>query len=284
MERPLAWVGGIITIVSIITSVVVSITTDVEAQVAIVLGLTTTLLTLGFTAFVVLRDQLLALDRRRIGALPLQHLLSMPAVEPTIVRIVEQTARVQSAHSPFMMSLARQALDEVAVELTSIADGVVLCESRDELALVKRALAQTERRVRAIAARGADWWLTAEADVYWRLYETASRRLEITRIFLVDDPADEQLLVSVIARHRRAGLSIYVLARDRVPPALATPTVIFDESLVHRAAPTQRGDGLHFAFSDRDDEILAAEAAFDTVLQLAREAADDEFADRGALA
>lgn len=276
-DRVLARVGGLITVLTIIASVLVAIETNLAIQVSILLGLASTGLTLGFTGFALLREQLSRLDRRRIGALPLQRLLALPRLEPTIVRVVEQCSVVAEHHNPFMLSVAIDAVEAAAARVAGIADGAVVCAQTDEYVLVHRALEQTTERVRAIAARGTEWWETPDADIYWRLYEKAAKRIKITRVFLISSHEDEDRLERVLSRHRRAGMETYVLSRDRVPPNRCRPIVIFDDALVHKSYTSLDEDaGAQVLFTDREADLSEAEAAFDTILGLARDVTAQE--------
>lgn len=276
-ERVVARIGALITVLTIIASVLVAIETKMAIQVSILLGFASTGLTLGFTGYALLREQLAQLDQRRIGALPLQHLLGLPRLEPTIVRVVEQCSAVAEHHSPFMLSVAVDAVEAAAARVAGIADGAVVCAQADEYILVHRALEQADKRVRAIAARGTEWWETPDADVYWRLYEKAAKRLKITRVFLISSHEDEDRLERVLNRHRRAGMETYVLPLDRVPPNRCRPIVIFDDALVHKSYTSLEPDaGAQVLFTDRQADISEAEAAFETILGLARDVTQQE--------
>ncbi|HLH13737.1 MAG TPA: hypothetical protein VKV16_03030, partial [Solirubrobacteraceae bacterium] len=140
--------------------------------------------------------------------------------------------------------------------------------------LVRIALQHTKRRVRAVAARGAQWWERPEAAAYWKAYEAAASRLEVTRIFLVRPTEDRAMLDRVLSRQRRAGVKTFVLDAAKVPEDHVRPLVIFDEHLIHRHAKPESGDGTFtkVEFCDRPEELLAAEEAFRVVFDLAEEA------------
>lgn len=275
-ERALARIGGLITVLTILASVLVAIETKPDVQIGILLTLVTVVLSLGFTAFALIREQLAQLDRRRFGALPLQPLLGLPMLEPPVVRMVEQCSTVAEHRSPFMLGVAVEAVEAAAAKVAGIADGTVVCAQDDEYALVHRALEQTRERVRAIAARGTAWWETPEADVYWRLYEQAAKRLKITRVFLTSSHEDEDRLERVLNRHRRAGMETYVLSCDRVPPNRRRPIVIFDDGLIHKSYTSQEDQvGAQVLFTDRETDVSEAEAAFETILGLARDVTEE---------
>ena len=153
--------------------------------------------------------------------------------------------------------------------MEGIADGVVSCEAADEVRLVRRALDNSTHQVRAIAARGTDWWRRPEADLYWRAYGAAAARLSIERIFVLRAEIDEQMH-RVLTRHHQLGMKTYVARADELPEERIEPIVVFDQELVHRHAAQRRsGDAYRVEFSTRRDDVLRAEENFIAILDFA---------------
>jgi hypothetical protein len=271
MKRIL-WSGaGISTALSLILAVGLSIAASVEVQVAVLVGLLSTLIGMAITAFIAIEEHLERIDCARIGALPLQRLFTIPTLERTVVRAVDAAATTTEERGPFMESLARETLEHALERLEDIADGVAACESSDELRLVRRALDHCSHQVRAVAARGTDWWRRPEADLYWRAYGSAAARLSIERIFVLRSDIDEQMQ-QVLVRHHRLGMKTYVVRAEQLPEERIEPLVIFDQQIVHRhAAQRQSGDRYRIEFSTRPDDILRAEENFLSILDVAEE-------------
>jgi hypothetical protein len=275
MRHLLYITSAVVTLAAIILSLLLVIFTSVRVQVAVIVTFTPLILSLGFAAYSAIRVELAEVDSRRFGSLPLQQLTTLVDLEPSIVGIVGDAARIHQSRGPFMLQLATEQAQQAAKSIREIADGGHICTSNDELRLVRLAVARTQRRVRAVAARGASWWERPEADAYWHAYEEAAGRLDITRVFIVRPDEDRVVLERVLARHAKAGMKTFVVDAARVPKHQIQPLVIFDESLIHRHPDHDQLSGtFRVEFSDRPEDLLAAEETFRVVFDLAN-ATDD---------
>jgi hypothetical protein len=271
MRQVLYITSAVVTLAAVVLSIILVIFTSLDVQVAVIVSFTPLILSLGFAAYSAIRIELAAVDSRRFGALPLQQLTTLPEIEPSIVRVVDDAARIKQNRGPFMLQVASEQAQQAAKSIREIADGGHICTSDDELRLVRLAVAHTQRRVRAVAARGASWWERPEADAYWHAYEEAANRLEITRVFIVRPDEDNVVLERVLARHLRAGMKTFVVDAGRVPEHHIRPLVIFDENLIHRQPEyDQPGRTFRVEFSDRPEDLLAAEETFRVVFDLAK--------------
>jgi hypothetical protein len=266
----------IVTIVAIALSIVLAVTSSTHIEIGTMTILVTLVLTLGFTAFVAVRLDITSIDERRVGSLPLQRLPSVPEIEPAIVSIVENVADIKCRRSDraLMAQMAARRVQRAAEDIALIEDGVYICTNREELPCVRAALADTERQVRAVAARGMKWWDSADANAYWQAYEEAAGRLEITRVFLLQAGEDPDVLRRVIARHAKAGMKAYVLDAALVPAQHIKPIVIFDDYLVHKSADDREATDANFGveFTNRAAAVALAEETFRVVFGLASDA------------
>jgi hypothetical protein len=270
--RRVLWSGsGLSTALSLILAVSLAAATSLSVQMAVVIGLLSTLIGLAITAYVALEGHINQMNDARIGALPLQRLLAIPDLEGSIVRLVDAAAQTKAAHGAFLQSLVRETLDDACERVTGISDGSVRCEADDELRLVRRALEHTERRVIAVAARGTDWWVRPEADIYWRAYGDAAQRLDISRIFVIRDET-QAAMEEVLLRHHKLAMKTFTVRADQVPPDRIRAVVVFDDKLLHRHAPRHETDeGYRIEFTDRPDDIVRAQETFNILLDLAEE-------------
>ncbi len=275
MRRLLYVTSAVVTLAAIVLSIVLVVFASLNVQVAVIVGFTPLILSLGFAAYAAIRIELAEVDTRRFGSLPIQQLTTLAELEPSIVSLVGDAARIKQNRGKFMLQLAAEQAQQAAKGVREIADGGHICTSDDELRLVRLAVANTQRRVRAVAARGASWWERPEADAYWHAYEEAASRLAITRIFIVRPDEDNVALERVLARHARAGMKTFVVDADRIPKHHIRPLVIFDESLIHRHPDSDEvGGRFRVEFSDRPEDLSAAEETFRVVFDLANETHD----------
>lgn len=273
MRRLLYITSVIVTFASIILSVILIVFTSVAVQVGVIVGFTPLTLSLGYAAYSAIRLQIAEVDDRRLGSLPLQQLLSIPEIEAPLVSVVANIARIKETHGRFMFRLASECVSETARYISDIADGSYVCTSNEELRLVRMALDDTDRQVRAVAARGAAWWELPEADAYWHAYEAAAHRLDITRVFLVLPDEDNMVLERVLERHAQAGMKTFVVDAEHVPAHHLRPLVIFDERLIHRQANDSQAVGtFRVEFSDRAEDLLSAEESFRVIFDIANQA------------
>jgi hypothetical protein len=92
LRERLLVVSAVVTVIATGLSVALAVFADEGIEIGVISTLTTLLLTLGFSAFVMLRLQLEDIDERRIASLPLQRLPSVPEIELAIVNIVTRVS------------------------------------------------------------------------------------------------------------------------------------------------------------------------------------------------
>ncbi|MGB7588779.1 MAG: hypothetical protein WBM00_08730 [Solirubrobacterales bacterium] len=249
----------------------VGLISDSKWQISALVGLVALLTGILITALYAFAQRLDEIDERRIAVQPLQHLYKVSHIERPVVRIVDAVASTDDKRSAFLRKQTTKAVERFSQEVADMADGVFVCSSEsEELDLVKGALAETQREVRAVAARGIHWWLKPEADVYFRAYGEAASRITVTRIFLIDQ-ADLDHVRPILTRHAAAGIRTYALDQDQVPESRRRGLVLFDGALLHRAAARREGirDLRDVEFTDVADEIQDAEDDFEFLLGLA---------------
>jgi hypothetical protein len=231
-------------------------------------GLSTGILITALYAFAQRLDQI---DENRIAVQPLQQLYKVPHIELPLVRIVNAVASTHNKRSVFLTNRTTEAVEKFSLEVTDMANGTFVCSSlEEELDLVKGALTETRHEVRAVASRGAKWWLEPEAEVYFQAYGEATPRIAITRIFLLDKN-DLDRVRPMLSRHAAAGIRTYALDQEQVPQGRRRGLVLFDSTLLHHAAPRREGssDLMKAEFTDVGDEIHRAEDDFEFLLKLA---------------
>jgi len=259
--------GGIF---SVVLAVVMMYTSSVANQLALLIGLTGVLLSALVSTAVTLAERLDSIETSRIEAAELRALASMPQAEKQIVEITKCLSVVRNLddqYAQFFWDSAIGALQRTHLRVTSYAGTSVPCTTQDEIYYVRRALALTRDRVSAIAARGPEWWLQPEADVYWQAYRDAASRLAITRIFLVHEPLQPEM-TDVLERHSKLGMKTFTAPLKSVPMGLRTPIVIFDEGLLHRTSVHFDGVGHRVEFTADEQAITTAKADFHTIAKL----------------
>lgn len=239
-------------------------------QISLLVGLTAAVIGILVTAFFAFAQRLDEIDERQITVRALQDLYKAPFLEAPLARIVGAVASTQGTRSAFLTEQTTAAVEEFSRKVADMAEGKFLCSSRDEeLDLVKAALALTEEAVCAVASRGLEWWLKPEADVYFRAFGEEAARLHVTRIFMI---AREELEGArpVLEQHAAAGIATFAVDRELVPAARRRGLVLFDDTLLHRAAPRREGsrEPEDVEFTDVAAEIKRARDDFDFLLKL----------------
>jgi hypothetical protein len=240
-------------------------------QISLLVGLTAALIGVLVTAFFAFAQRLDEIDERQITVRALQDLYKAPFLEAPLARIVGAVASTQGKRSAFLTEQTTAAVEEFSRQVADMAEGKFLCSSRDqELDLVKAALALTDEAVRAVASRGLEWWLRPEADVYFRAFAEEAARLQVTRIFMIDRD-DLERARPVLEQHAAAGIATLAIDRELVPAGRRRGLVLFDDVLLHRAAPRREGgtDPEDVEFTDVGMEIKRARDDFDFLLKLA---------------
>jgi len=240
-------------------------------QVSALVGLMSALIGILVTAMYAFGQRLDRIDERQIVIQPLQSLYKVPHIELPLVRIVEAVASTHGKRSAFLTDRTTKEVEKFSKLVANMAEGAFVCSSRDEeLDLVMGALAAAKKEVRAVASRGIEWWLKADADVYFQAYGEETRRISVTRIFLIKKD-DLERLRPMLIRHAKAGIRTYALDLEQVPTGRQRGLVLFDNALLHRAAPLREGsnDSLDVEFTDVPEEIRRAEEDFAVLFKLA---------------
>lgn len=241
-------------------------------QTSLLVGLVSILIGVLLTGLNAFDKRLDEIDERRIAVQSLQDLNKVPDLEEPLVRIVAAVASTQDKRSAFLKNQTTKEVEKFSREVARMADGAFVCSSNEEeLDLVKGVLAATEETVRAVASRGVEWWLTPEGRVYFQAYGDETRRLDITRIFLIEKGALGCIREDVLAKHVDMGIRTYALDLQKVPQPLQGGLVLFDNALLHRAAPQREGSSnlKDVEFTDVPEEIQSAENDFANLLKLA---------------
>jgi hypothetical protein len=261
---------GISTLVGLVLTAVALLSSS-KWQLGALLGLVTLLTGILVTAFFAFAQRLDEIDKNRIGVQPLQQLYKVPHIEAPLVRIVDAVASTDDKRTVFLKDRTTSAVENFSRAVAEMANGTFACSSRDdELDLVKGALEATQRDVRAVASRGMGWWLKPEADVYFQAYGEETERIAVTRIFLIDKD-DLERARPMLARHAAAGIRTYALDQSHVPETRRRGLVLFDNTLLHRAAARREGSSevKDIEFTDVPNEIRQAENDFEFLLKLA---------------
>lgn len=267
--------GLLLTLTGVVVAVGVAIllrlTTSLDAQVAFAIGLVGTILTVLLRIYALFMDRFEALERSLIDSAQLRALTAMPEVERLVVDITKHLSGLQAStapHSKFFWKYAVSTLTESEEHACDAANGLVTSTQEDEIYLVRDALKHTQRTVSAIAARGPSWWAKPEADAYWEAYGRAAKSgLSIKRVFLVDDPNDDDVR-RVLERHHSLGMETYCIAKTRVPERFRTPAVLFDDSLLHRPAGSMSAGREQVSFTRNARELAVARAHYEAIISL----------------
>lgn len=269
--RRVFFTGTAVSIISGAVLTAVGLLSSTKWQISALVGLDALLIGILITALYSFAQRLDQIDQNRISVEPLQHLYEVPHIELPLVRIVDAVASTHNARSDFLTNRTTEAVEKFSGVVTDMANGTFACSSQDEeVDLVKGALSETGEEVRAVASRGMEWWLKPEADVYFQAYCEAARRIAVTRIFLIDK-SDLDRARPMLSGHGAAGIRTYALDRTQVPDRRQRGLVLFDNTLLHRAAPQREGvsNPKDVEFTDVADEIRGAEADFEFLLEMA---------------
>lgn len=261
---------GISIIVSVLLTIGLEFVSTSDFAVSVLVALVSLLIGLIITALFAFADRLDRIDRARFDAQPLQELHRVPELERPLIEIVNAVASSVGSRSPFLKHQTQDAVREFSVEVRSMANGSFLCSSKDEeVRLVKSALAETKTSVKAVASRGPDWWARPEADVYFRAYHSAAKRVQITRIFMVKRE-DLEVLTPILDRHVAAGIKTFALDPDQVPESRRRGLVLFDDKLLHRSAAVREGSDKYknVEFTDIVDHVDQAKDDFEFLYEI----------------
>lgn len=254
---------------------------DQGTRVELILGLTGFLVGYLLTMDVAARARLRALEdslqrrleeveRSRYGALPLQRLLSVPDIEESIRDVVSAAADARAKRMQFLANRTIERIKQDREETLQIAQGVFRCaDRREELRLVRCALLDSTKTLKAVAGLGLASWRTPEFREYFETYLEFADRLEQTRLFLIDplELAEPEML-AILERHADAGVRTWALDKTALPSELCRPFVLFDEQLLllHTVLATG-GSGIDVHFTDDFLRVRDAQEDFDSLMR-----------------
>lgn len=258
-------ISGIVvsTIISIILALVLATTTSIKGEIGVLLGIMGTILGMMITFSYAVESRLQEIDAKRFSSDSMRNIVQIPECEADLANTVDALVGMRTRQDGFFKRLAHETLREMSDRIGEIKEGVVRCDPLDEVRLVRLALDNTNSTVRAIAARGIEWWDTPEAEMYWIAYSQAAKRLKVERIFVVDS-IDGDSVRRLLDRHSAYGMSTYYILRKNLPPHNQAPLVLFDDFLLHRHAEKNEVDsGFRIEFTDRSEAIESAGALFE---------------------
>jgi hypothetical protein len=204
----------------------------------------------------------------RVAAAPIQRVLDMPHLEPTILGIIESAARAQD-RSQLMSDLMTEAVMQASQRIDAVGAGCFQCERDEELRFVKRVLKRTTR-VRAIAYRGVEWYAQPVSKAYFDAYGDNQDAVRVTRVFVVK-PNEWSRMDGVLAEEKRRGVEVHCVLSTDVPESCREGIVLFDDVLLHRQVPEdpeiKRPRTVQFV--DYKQDIDKAITSFETVLKAA---------------
>lgn len=194
-----------------------------------------------------------------------------------LIKLIDLAIRCDFRPSPFMHSRTGEVLERAAKDLKSLSNGYFICSIVNETRFVREALDDHKySRVRAVAARGKEFWRNTSNDPYFDAYKRRAGKgkdkAEVTRIFLISDEEEREYAARIAGDHDKVGIETYSVDRKNLPQDLTDGMVIFDERLLHRSASLVEGNPAHdVVFTDSKEEIADAVRRFNEVLAIAQE-------------
>lgn len=286
-QLPSAWSERVITSVGLLASIGLGILLPVVAsstntKVDVLLGASGFLVGYLLTMDVATRSRLGELETRlmarldeveaqRYGALPMQRLLTVPEIEEPIRDVVEAAANARAKRMQFLANRTVERIRRDRDETLRISHGIFRCESRqEELRLIRTALADTHRSLKAVAGLGLEHWVTPSFYDYFDTYLEYAESLAQTRIFLVtqQEMADPRM-IEILDWHAEAGVDTYALDKDALPDERKAPLVLFDDGLLLSHTIT-RGAEIEVHFTDDGLAVRDASERFDALIRLIR--------------
>lgn len=209
----------------------------------------------------------------RLGALPLQRLLSVPAIEVPLREVVAAAADAKAKRMPFLANRVIDRIKRDSDETIKIAQGVFRCENwQEEHRLLSLALADSRATLHAVAALGLDHWRSPEFQEYFEIFLDHAPRLQETRIFLVTpEEMEEEDMLRLLRKHADAGVDTFAINKRLVPQNLRRPVVLFDKALLLLHSPrwpaTERAE---VQFTDDPSAVQDAYQVWNSLLRMAR--------------
>lgn len=287
-QRRAAMSERTITVVGLLASIAVAVVLPIvagsaDAKLDVVLGAAGFVLGYLLTMDLATRSQLRGLEtrlmerldeveERRFGALPLQRLLTVPDIEDAVRDVVAAAADAKAKRMQFLANRTIERIKEDRDETLRISQGVFCCaDRREELRLLRYALIDSRRSMKAVAALGLEHWRTPQMQEYFETYLEFGTAIQQLRFFLVTpeelaDPAME----AILADHAAAGVTVFALDKTRLDPELTRPIVLFDDELLLLHAKAQAGSTIEVNFTDDPLRVRDACETVDALLRLTK--------------
>lgn len=214
-------------------------------------------------------ERLDEVDDRRFGALPLQKLLSVPDIEDSVRDVIEAAADAKSKRMQFLANRTIDRIKRDREETVRIASGIFRCADRhEEMRLIRYALTDSTKSLKAVAGLGLDHWRTPEFQEYFDVYLEFATSLKQQRVFLVtQEEMKDPVMLRLLERHAEAGVETVAFDKTALSEERRRPIVLFDDALLllHGPAATKTGLDVHFT----DDYLAVREARedFESLLQ-----------------
>lgn len=211
-------------------------------------------------------------DSRRFGALPLQKLLSVPDIEDSVRDVIEAAANAKSKRMQFLANRTIDRIKRDREETVRIASGIFRCaDRREEMRLIRYALSDSHKSLKAVAGLGLGHWCKPEFQEYFDVYLEFAGSLRQQRIFLVTaDEAQDPVMLRLLERHAAAGVETVAYDKAALSPHRCRPIVLFDDALLLLHGPAATDGGLDVQFTDDYSAVREAREDFDSLLHTGR--------------
>jgi hypothetical protein len=274
-----------ITVIGLIASIGLSIVLPLvaggsDAKLDVILGATGFVLGYLLTMDVATRSQLRNIEARllerideveehRFGALPLQRLLTVPDIEDAVTDVVSAAADARAKRMQFLANRTIERIKRDRDETLRISQGIFRCaDRREELRLLRYALMDSRRSMKAVASLGLDEWRTPKYQEYFETYLEFAPSVKQTRFFLVTpqemaDPA----MAAILVEHHAAGVTVFALDKTKLDAELTRPLVLFDDELLLLHTRGHDGEAVDVQFTDDPLRVRDARESFDALLR-----------------
>ena len=172
--------------------------------------------------------------------------------------------------SPFIYTHTVERLSQFTAEFMAMTEGTLRCTAEEEPYLTRLAYRQSKSSIRAVSYQDERWWQSRRGRDYLRLQaEIRKRDIEITRIFLVDEQQQPNL-VETFRKHVELGIRSYVLDPADVDEVYWRDLIIFDEDLLRIGdSPGDDSDRKKAEFTDSQVDIAQALEDFRALYRIA---------------
>jgi hypothetical protein len=255
------------TAVSVILGVLFYVRSDVGTALGVFAGL------LGIT--ITLQVQALAVGQQRADAASktvrtVEKIESISWLPEYVEQLVMLIGHVEENLPETATRLSRQTVDECVSRLTDLQRGHFRPTYGDQR-LFLTLTAEVANTMLATSAQEVDlgWWTSPRSDKYWQLQiEALKRGVKITRVFIYHDW--NKPLADLAKMQADAGVTVYRVKRENIPPGLVADMVIWDRICGYETESNAAGQAIQnfFTFAaydidklSRDFEIVRAVAS-----------------------